>query len=308
MFTPLALGATLYIPPTEIVREPARLAEWLRENSISVLHLTPALGQLLLTAGTQPLPAVRRVFFGGDVLTRGEVTRIRELAPNAAIGSFYGATETQRAVGYYEIPLDFVCKETEANRPIPLGRGIKDVQLLLLNKAGKLSGIGELAELYVRSPHLAEGYVGDETLTGERFLRNPFTSNPTDRLYRTGELGRYLPDGNIEWAGRNDRRVNIRGFRVELDEIESVLKQHPTVENAAVILQDYEISVPENPKPDTRNPKLDQRLIAYVAADEPQQTLADLLRSIRKHSTSRLHGAFPFLDLGQTPAYSKWQG
>ena len=78
VFTPLGLGATLYVPPAEIVREPARLTEWLRENSISVLHLTPALGQLLLTAGTPPLPAARRVFFGGDVLTRGEVARVRE--------------------------------------------------------------------------------------------------------------------------------------------------------------------------------------------------------------------------------------
>jgi amino acid adenylation domain-containing protein len=275
IFTPLALGATLHVPPSEIVKEPARLTEWLRENSISVLHLTPALGQLLLTAGTQPLPAVRRVFLGGDILTRGAVARIRELMPNATIGCFYGATETQRAVSYYEIPLDFAWNDTEVNRPIPLGRGIKDVQLLLLNKAGQLAGVGELAELHVRSPHLAEGYVGDETLTNERFLRNPFTSNPTDRLYRTGELGRYLPDGNVEWAGRNDRRVNIRGFRVELEEVEAVLKQHPMVTNAAVVLQDYEISSPETPKP--RNPKLDQRLVAYVAADENQRTFADLL-------------------------------
>jgi acyl-CoA synthetase (AMP-forming)/AMP-acid ligase II/acyl carrier protein len=258
------------------------LTEWLRENSISVLHLTPALGQLLLTIGTQPLPAVRRVFFGGDVLTRGEMARIRELAPNATIGSFYGATETQRAVGYYEIPLDFAWKDTETNRPIPLGCGIKDVQLLLLNKAGRLAGVGELAELYVRSPHLAKGYAGDEALTNERFLTNPFASNPTDRLYRTGELGRYLPDGNVEWAGRNDRCVNIRGFRVELEEVESVLKQHPAIQNAAVVFQDYEISSPENLKPETRNPKPDKRLVAYVVAEEEQQSLVDLLHSYVK--------------------------
>jgi len=279
VFTPLVLGATLYVPPGEIVRDPVRLTEWLRENSISVLHLTPALGQLLLTAGTQPLPAVRRVFFGGDVLTRGEVARIRELASNATIGSFYGATETQRAVGYYEIPLDLTWKDTEVNTPIPLGRGIKDVQLLLLNKAGQLAGIGELAELHVRSPHLAEGYIGDETPTNARFLRNPFTSDLTDRLYRTGELGRYLPDGNVEWAGRNDRCVNIRGFRVELEEIESVLKQHPAVANAAVVLHNYEIPSPEKLKPETRNQKPDQRLVAYVVAEEEQQSLVDLLHS-----------------------------
>jgi amino acid adenylation domain-containing protein len=290
IFTALYLGATLYVPPPNIVREPAQLTEWLRMNGVSVLHLTPALGQLLLAAADQPLVAVRRVFFGGDVLTRGEVARIRALAPNATIGCFYGATETQRAVGYYDIPRDFTLTNIDANRPVPLGKGIKDVQLLLLNKSWQLAGVGELGELYVRSPHLAAGYVGDENLTSEKFVANPFTNDPYDRLYRTGELGRYLPDGNVEWAGRTDRRVNIRGFRVELEEIESVLKQHAAVNDAAVVIQDVEISCPEisksatpvvedsdNLKSKIENPKSDRRLIAYVAADEPSFSTADLL-------------------------------
>jgi amino acid adenylation domain-containing protein len=275
IFTTLYLGATLYVPPYNIVREAAPLTEWLRANGISVLHVTPAFGQLVLTAAAQPLFAVRRIFFGGDILTRGEVAHIRTLVPNAAIGCFYGATETQRAVGYYEIPKD--AQLTDANRPIPLGRGIKDVQLLLLNSNGHLAGIGEFAELYVRSPHLAAGYVGDENLTSEKFLANPFTSNSNDRLYRTGELARYLPDGNVEWAGRTDRRVNIRGFRVELEEIESVLKQHPVVKDVAVVMQDQEISYSENPELETRNSKLEQRLVAYVAADDAIPSTADLL-------------------------------
>ncbi len=94
-----------------------------------------------------------------------------------------------------------------------------------------------------------------------------------------------MPDGNIEWAGRNDRRVNIRGFRIELEEIESVLKEHPTVENAAVVLQEFELTKSETPglqdsdnrKSKIENPKSDRRLVAYVAADETQQSLADLL-------------------------------
>jgi amino acid adenylation domain-containing protein len=278
VFTPLAMGATLHVPPVEIVREPELLCEWLRANSITVLHLTPALGQLLLTVAGQILPSVRRIFFGGDILSRGDVARIHELAPNATIGCFYGATETQRAVAYYEIPQDFAVTDIEANRPIPLGRGIKDVQLLLLNKNGRLAGVGELAELYVRSPHLADGYFGDEARTKEAFITNPFTNDPNDRLYQTGELGRYLPDGNVEWAGRNDRRVNIRGFRVELEEVEAVLKQHPAAKDTAVVLQD-EISSPEPPKLQTRNPKLGPRLVAYVAAEEKGQRFVDLLRS-----------------------------
>ena len=122
---------------------------------------------------------------------------------------------------------------------------------------------------------------------------NPFTNDPQDRLYRTGELGRYLPDGNVEWAGRNDRRVNIRGFRVELEEIEIALKQHPAVKNAAVVLREVELPHSETPKSEDsdnrkskiENPKFDLRLVAYVAADEEPQSLADLLQS---YLTTRL--------------------
>ena len=111
--------------------------------------------------------------------------------------------------------------------------------------------------------------------TQEMFVINPFTNDPKDRMYKTGEIGRYLPDGNVEWAGRNDRRVNIRGFRVELEEVEAVLKQHPTVTNAAAViagLRDF------FPKPrNLRNPKLDQRLVAYVVADEEPEDLRPTL-------------------------------
>ncbi|HEY7559872.1 MAG TPA: amino acid adenylation domain-containing protein [Candidatus Binatia bacterium] len=287
IFTSLHLGATLYIPDPHTARSPEMLAGWLRQNEITVLHLTPALGQLLLTAGDKTLPSVRRIFFGGDLLIRQQVSNIRDLAPYAKIGSFYGATETQRAVGYYDIPDGVPAGGDEDRRPIPLGRGIKDVQLLVLNSSGRLAGVGELGELYIRSPHLADGYVGDENLTVERFLTNPFTNDPNDRLYRTGELGRYLPDGNVEWAGRNDRCVNIRGFRVELEEVESVLKQHPVVKAAAVVVREFDDSNPDDLKSKTRtepsrsieNPKSDARLVAYVAAQEDGPEFIDLLRS-----------------------------
>jgi amino acid adenylation domain-containing protein len=280
VFTAVSVGATLYIPNQSEARSPEYLVHWLQRNAVTVLHLTPALGQLLLTSGGEArLPAVHRVFFGGDVLTPEMVASIRRLAPNATVGSFYGATETQRAVGYFEIANNPAAAQVEALKAVPLGRGIKDIQLLVLNRASQLAGIGELGELYVRSPHLAKGYIGDEALTVARFVTNPFTNHPNDRLYRTGELARYLFDGNVEWFGRNDRRVNIRGFRVELEEIEIALKQHLAVKNTAVVLQNYEIPTPENSKLETRNPKLDQRLVAYVAAEEDGESFVDLLRS-----------------------------
>jgi amino acid adenylation domain-containing protein len=286
VFTAIYLSATIYIPSPSQARSPDQLANWLKQNAITVLHLTPALGQLLLTGTETRLPAVRRVFFGGDVLPMDEVRQIRQLAPDAIVGSFYGATETQRAVGYYEITENTALTDRESNRTVPLGQGIKDVQLLVLNKSGQLAGIGELGELFVRSPHLAAGYLGDDERTRQMFVTNPYTTDASDRLYRTGELGRYLPDGNVEWAGRNDRRVNIRGFRVELEEIESVLKGHPTVKEAAVIMQEVELPSSETPKSETsenrkskiENPKSDLRLVAYiVSTEEDSQSLRDLL-------------------------------
>jgi len=111
------------------------------------------------------------------------------------------------------------------------------------------------------------------------FVANQFTNDPNDRLYRTGELGRYLPDGNVEWAGRNDRRVNIRGFRVELEEIEAILKQHPDVKEAAVIVQEFHDPNPDKRESKIQNLKSDSRLVAYVVAEEEQQSLIDLLCS-----------------------------
>ncbi len=286
IFTPIQLGATIFIPSSSQARSPNELAYWLQRNAITVLHLTPALGQLLMTGANMPLPAVRRVFFGGDVLTMGIVAQTCELAPNAVIGSFYGSTETQRAVGYYEITNDPKIRSSNA---VPLGKGIRDVQLLVLSKSGQLAGVGELGEIFVRSPHLATGYISDDALTQRMFIISPFTNDPADRLYRTGELGRYMLDGNVEWAGRNDRRVNIRGFRVELEEIESLLNSHPAVKNAAVVLQAFDEKFYRTPesggsdfderKSKIENPKSDSRLMAYIATDEESQSLENQLRS-----------------------------
>jgi amino acid adenylation domain-containing protein len=256
LFTALAAGATVCVPTDEQVKEPEQLVHWLAQQQISILHLTPALGRLLRTVANIQLPAVRRVFFGGDLLTRRDVEAMREAAPNAAIVSLYGATETQRAVGYFIIPKDLRMRGGAARETVPTGKGVRDVQLLLLNTEHRLAGMGELGEIFVRSPHLAAGYVGDAGLTGVNFNVNPFTGAEGDRLYRTGEFGRYLPDGNVEWAGRRDRGVNIRGFRVELAEIETALGRHGQIRHAAVAVREF-------PGRDGA-PAKETRLIAYV--------------------------------------------
>ena len=239
LFTALALGGTLCVPSAEDLQDPERLACWISDHEISILHLTPALGRFLQTAEGKCLPFVRRVFFGGDLLLRQDILAMRALAPNAELITFYGATETQRAVGYFIISEHILRSETRT--VIPTGRGAPGVQLLLLTANGQLAGIGEIGELYVRSPHLATGYVGDRELSESHFVTNSFTGDPRDRLYRTGELCRYLPDGNVEWLGRNERRASIRGFRVELAEAESALSHCRGVRHAAVIAQEFAV-------------------------------------------------------------------
>ncbi|HEX6292324.1 MAG TPA: amino acid adenylation domain-containing protein, partial [Herpetosiphonaceae bacterium] len=258
IFTPLCIGAAVYIPDSSDIATPGQLARWMQQHAISLIYVTPAMAQLLterpqgLGAAQPTLSALRYAFIGGDMLTRQDIARLRAIAPTATVINSYGATETQRAVAWYVVPGE---ERPEALRErsketLPVGQGIPDVQLLIVNQAGSLAAIGEVGEIHFRSPHLAKGYLGNDALTQERFIANPFTGQADDRLYKTGDLGRYLPDGTIELLGRADHQVKIRGFRIELGEIEAVLSQHPAVDDRVVLARE-----------DLRGEK---RLVAYV--------------------------------------------
>jgi len=186
---------------------------------------------------------------------------------------------------------------------IPLGKGIQDTQLLILNAAMNLAGIGEVGEIYLRSPHLALGYLDDEDLTRQRFISNPATRDPADRLYKTGDLGRYLPDGNAVFCGRVDRQVKIRGFRIETGEIETLLRQHPGVKDADVVALE--------------DPAGERRLAAYTVStclpnpglDDLRGFLQDKLPEYMLPSVQVSLDALPLtpngkLDLGALPAPS----
>jgi amino acid adenylation domain-containing protein len=289
IFTPLWLGATLYVPDADTVAS-GEITEWLRKRQISIAHLTPPLAEIIADErnmrdddGTLPL---RRAFFGGDVLTNQHVTQLRLLAPSVQCVNFYGATETPQAMAYFIAAPDQTL--TEQNLPLrkemlPLGQPIADVQLLVLNTARELCGIGELGEIYIRTPYLTQGYIGDEAMNRERFVANPFTGLPDDRTYRTGDLGRYAPDGSIEFAGRHDQQVKIRGFRVELAEIEAVLEQHSHVRGAVV---------------NVHAAAGGKRLVAYVVLAKAAAVNADGLRDFLRQRLPEymVPSAFVFLD------------
>ena len=230
LLTPLWLGATLHVPDPDALGIPGRLHRWMQERRITVAHLTPSLGRLLVPRETPAarLAALRLVCFGGETLTRSTLGEIRALAPTARCVNFYGTTETPQAMGCHVIAPGAVPDA------VPLGHGIDGVHLLVLGRRGRRAGVGELGEICVRSPYLARGYLADEGLTRERFIVNPYREEAADRLYRTGDLGRFRPDGGVDYAGRADAQIQIRGFRVELGEIETVLGGHPAVLWAAV--------------------------------------------------------------------------
>ena len=240
IFTPLYLGATIMVPDPADIGIAGRAAAWMAHGRVTVAHLTPAMAQLLTEPSSDGqrviVPSLRRVLLVGEALKRQDVDRLRSLAPGATCVNLYGSSETQRALSYHVAGGDLGGERVR--QVLPLGRGIRDVQLLVINGAGRQAGIGEIGEIAVRSPHLARGYIGKAELTAERFQVNPFTGEPGDRIYRTGDLGRYLPDGEVEFAGRSDFQVKLRGFRIELGEIEAVLALHPAVRDAVVLLRD----------------------------------------------------------------------
>jgi amino acid adenylation domain-containing protein len=204
--------------------------------------------------------SLRRAFFVGDVLTRTDVARMHRLAPNLTVVNYYGSTETQRAVAHFVVPRDL---SDLAKDIIPVGTGIPDVQVLIRNAAGERVGIGEVGEMWMRSPHIALGYLGDPELTAARFVANPWTNDAADPAYRTGDLGRYRPDGVAEIAGRADQQVKIRGFRIEPGEIEAALRAHSAIRDTVVV---------------ARGDADAKRLVAYVVAEGDDAPTSDALR------------------------------
>lgn len=263
VFTPLFLGAQLLVPSKEDIQN-EKLAEWMREYGATVTHLTPAMGQILVGGATAEFPTLHHAFFVGDILIKRDCRSLQSLAPNVSIVNMYGTTETQRAVSYFEIP-SYSSQEGYLDTikdVIPAGRGMVDVQMLVVNRFDrtKLCAIGEIGEIYVRAGGLAEGYLGSPELSEQKFVTNWFVDpevwrkqdtasanepwrefyvGPRDRLYRSGDLGRYTPSGDVECSGRADDQVKIRGFRIELGEINTHLSRHPLVrENVTLVRRD----------------------------------------------------------------------
>jgi amino acid adenylation domain-containing protein len=238
LFLPLMVGARVVIASEEMTTNPLLLEEAINLHDVNVLQATPATWQLLLDTGWAGKAGLKALC-GGDVLTRKMADQLLERV--GSLWNVYGPTET--------CVWSTVCQIKNDDKPITIGRPIGNAQIYILDRYLQIAPIGVIGELHIAGEGLARGYLNNPQLTLQKFIPNIFNSEPGSRLYKTGDLARYLPDYSIEILGRMDDQVKVQGNRIELGEIMAVLMQHPLVNDGVVIAQ-TEVSG-------------DKRLVAY---------------------------------------------
>jgi len=272
MYLPLLSGAELVIATREQANDPDRLQQLLAERQITVMQATPSTWRMLMDAGWQGAPGFR-VFCGGEAIGRDLADRLR--AAQLEVWNLYGPTETT---------IWSTVQRVEEG-PVTVGRPIANTSVYVLDANRQLLPARVPGELYIGGDGVARGYRGRPDLTAERFVPDPFS--PGSSLYRTGDLARWAPNGALELLGRMDRQVKLRGFRIELPEIESTLKQLEGVTQAVVIVD---------------GPSGRERLVAYVtvapgATLESDRARAALARQLPDYMVPAVVVTLPKLPL-----------
>jgi amino acid adenylation domain-containing protein len=234
IFPALCLGGSLHVISQERASDPGAFAEYFERHHIDCLKIVPSHFESLL-AWSQPeqLMPRQRLVLGGEASRPEMVENLRKIAPACEIFNHYGPTETTVGV----ITHHLVGKgENALTENIPLGRPLANTKIHLLDGRHETVATGVLGELHIGGAGLARGYFNRPDLTAERFVPDPFSRQPGARLYKSGDLARYWPEGDIEFAGRVDNQVKFHGFRVELDEIRNTLNCHPQVRDSVVVV------------------------------------------------------------------------
>src|SRR6185437_13055775 len=208
------------------------LAELLDSSSATVMQATPATWRLLIEAGWRPKSHFK-ILCGGEAMPPSLARELSERCDS--LWNVYGPTETTIWSTVYEVRDQRALSGLKA---VSIGRPIANTETYILDRARNLTPVGVPGELYIGGAGLARGYRNRPELTADKFVPHPFNSDPEARLYRTGDQARWLADGTLEFLGRIDHQIKIRGYRVELGEIESVLTRHPAVAEGAVILRE----------------------------------------------------------------------
>jgi amino acid adenylation domain-containing protein len=262
IFPTLCSGGCLHVISRERAIDAHGLAEYFQQHPIDCLKIAPShLSVLQGAAGCVPVMPRRRLVIGGEASAWEWVTGLQALAPACTIFNHYGPTETTVGVLAYRLQQE---QDKHGYRTTPLGRPLANTRIYLLDQYQQPVPVGVAGEVYIGGAGVARGYLNQPELTTERFIADPFSGEPGARLYKTGDRARYLPDGNIEFLGRFDDQVKLRGFRIEPGEIEVVLNQHPAVQSSVVMTRE---DVPG-----------DKRLVAYIVLHKGQTATVDDLR------------------------------
>ena len=265
LFSPLLVGATLILVGEDQAIDGLQTA-LLDSANLSLVKLTPAhldlLGQSISPDDAEG--RTRAFIIGGEALLEESLHFWRAHAPATRLINEYGPTETVVGCCVYDA-------SASEPRPgaVPIGKPVANTQIYLLDGRLEPVPLGVEGELYIGGVGVARGYLNMPDLTADRFIPDPFSGAMGARLYKTGDVGRYSADGNIEFLGRTDDQVKVRGYRIELGEIESVLKQHPGVQDAAVALRE--------------NSRVDKRIAAFIV---PDQALAHAVRKLLSYDES----------------------
>ena len=267
IFSTLSTGGTLVVISEDLRKDPSNLLHMLREASIERLFapfiILQLLAEVAIDQGPIPLSLQEIITAGEQLQITPQIATLLSELRNCTLYNQYGPTESH-------VVTAFTLKGSPKDWPLlpPIGRPISNSQIYLLDNHLQLLPTGVPGELYIGGAGLARCYLNRPELSAEKFIPNPFGRQPGGILYKTGDLARYLPDGNIEFLGRADQQVKIRGFRIELGEIEVALGQHPGVQQTVVLARE-----------DTPG---DKRLVTYVIPEHQQTLTAGELRSFLK--------------------------
>ena len=263
IFTTLISGAALYLAPKEKIMPGPDLTGFLKENKITTITLPPSVLSIL---GNEGFDDLKTLVSAGEACSKAVAEK---WSVNRRFLNAYGPTENTVCASSFHV-------DEIPDRPfMPIGKPIGNVRLYILDEHEHIVPIGVPGELHIAGVNLARGYYHRPDLTAEKFVPNPYSDVPGDRLYKTGDLARFLPDGNIEFLGRIDHQVKLRGFRIELGEIEQVLVQHEAIHEVVVLVRQL---------PGRKSS--DALLVAYIVEKPDQQVSDDELRAF-------LHGKLP---------------
>ncbi|UAA39457.1 non-ribosomal peptide synthase/polyketide synthase [Paraneptunicella aestuarii] len=235
LYVPIMFSKTLYVFSNQFVNNPIALHRFMDKHPIDCMKITPSHFEMFKVSDEEIVTVSKALIFAGEPLTKSTVDMVNKLNPDCKVFNNYGPTETTIS----KLSSSALTSSNTHNlTSIYLGKPLHNTQVIILDPKGNLVPVGTPGELHIAGNGVARGYLNRPDLTYEKFIPNPY--QPGTLMYKTGDLGRWLDDGNIEFLGRIDTQVKIRGFRIETSEIEDVLNRHPSINNSVVVAQSQE--------------------------------------------------------------------